>query len=164
MYELERLTAGHLEAALAFEVANRAYFARSISDPGDRFFQTFAERHHALLAEQEAGFCVYSVLVADDESVVGRFNLRDLDGGTARVGYRVAEHVAGQGVATSALRELCRRAAVEYGLTVLTAEASNANPASRRVLEKVGFSPVGSCTVGGQPGTSFSLTLPVRAV
>jgi len=38
---------------------------------------------------------------------VGRFNPYDLKDGTAEVGYRVAEQVAGCGVATSTLRELC---------------------------------------------------------
>jgi [ribosomal protein S5]-alanine N-acetyltransferase len=36
--ELKRLTAGHAQAVLAFELANRAYFAASISDRGEEFF------------------------------------------------------------------------------------------------------------------------------
>ena len=55
MPELERLRADHAAAVLAFESANRAYFASSISDRGDGYFETFAERHRALLAEQDAG-------------------------------------------------------------------------------------------------------------
>ena len=160
MYDLQRLTAGHLEELLAFEVENRAYFACSITDRGDEFYETFPEHHRAMLAEQETAVCVFSVLVDHDGSVVGTFNLRDLEGGVAQVGYRVAERVAGQGVATSALRELCQRAVADYGLTALRAECSDANAASRRVLEKVGFSAAGSCVVGGKPGTSFSLALP----
>lgn len=160
MYDLQRLNAGHLEAVRAFEVENRAYFARSITDRGDEFYAAFSERYRDLLAEQETGECVFSVLVDHDGSIVGRFNLYDLDGGVARVGYRVAERVAGRGVATSALRELCRQAVADRGLTALTAETSDANVASRRVLEKVGFQPVASCVVGGQPGMSFSLALP----
>ena len=38
MPELKRLRAGHAPAVLAFELANRAYFAASISDRGDDFF------------------------------------------------------------------------------------------------------------------------------
>jgi len=38
MPELERLRAGHAPAVLAFELANRAYFAASVSDRGDDFF------------------------------------------------------------------------------------------------------------------------------
>src|ERR1035441_1849431 len=77
MPELEQLHAGHAPAVLAFELANRAYFAASISDRGDDFFAQFTDRHSALLAEQEAGTCAFYVLVADDSSVLGRFNLYD---------------------------------------------------------------------------------------
>jgi ribosomal-protein-alanine N-acetyltransferase len=48
-----------------------------------------------LPAEQEAGICACYVLVADDGSVLGRFNLYDFTDGTARLGYRVAQQAAG---------------------------------------------------------------------
>src|ERR1700684_3467037 len=73
--ELQRLRADHAPAVLAFELANRAYFAASISDRGDDYFEQFAERHRVMLAEQEAGLGAFHVLVADDGSVLGRFNL-----------------------------------------------------------------------------------------
>ena len=63
MPELQPLRTGHGPAVLAFELANRAYFAASISDRGDEFFDQFAERHSAALAEQEAGTCAFYVLV-----------------------------------------------------------------------------------------------------
>ena len=47
MPELQRLRADHAAAVLAFELANRGYFAASISDRGDEFFDQFAERHSA---------------------------------------------------------------------------------------------------------------------
>ena len=87
MYDLQRLNAGHLEALRAFELVNRAYFARSITDRGDEFYEAFPEHHRALLAEQETGECVFSVLVDHDGSIVGRFNLYDLGewGGEGRI-------------------------------------------------------------------------------
>jgi RimJ/RimL family protein N-acetyltransferase len=97
--ELKRLHADHAPAVLAFELANRAYFAASISDRGDDFFAQFTGRYNALLAEQEAGMCAFYVLVAEDGSVLGRFNLVDIEDHTAELGYRVAQHVAGRGVA-----------------------------------------------------------------
>ncbi len=39
-------------------------------------------RYNALLAEQEAGICVVHVLVGEDGTVLGRFNLVDLEDGT----------------------------------------------------------------------------------
>jgi ribosomal-protein-alanine N-acetyltransferase len=157
--ELERLRSDHATATLAFELANRAYFAASISDRGDEFYEQFSDRHQELLDEQDAGVCVFHVLVDGDGAVVGRFNLYDLEDGTAEVGYRVAERVAGGGVATSTLRELCRLAAEQYGLKTLKAKTTEDNVASQRVLEKAGFVAVGPTEVAGQAGTLYERQL-----
>jgi [ribosomal protein S5]-alanine N-acetyltransferase len=159
VHELERLTGDHLQAVLAFELENRSYFARSINDRGDEFYESLREHHDGLLAEQDAGICAFYVLGERDGSIVGRFNLYDLEDGSARVGYRVAERVAGRGVASATLRELCRKAAGDHGLRTLTAEAGRANVASRRVLEKTGFIVTGNCVVAGEPGLKFTLAL-----
>jgi [ribosomal protein S5]-alanine N-acetyltransferase len=162
MLELQRLRGDHAAAVLAFEVANRAYFAVSVTDRGDEFFEQFPAQHRALLAEQDAGVCVFHVLVDRDGTVVGRFNLFGLADGTADVGYRVAEPVAGRGIATSTLRKLCRLAAEQYGLRMLRAKTSNANVASQRVLEKAGFVSVGPTDVAGRPGTLYECALDIR--
>jgi [ribosomal protein S5]-alanine N-acetyltransferase len=159
--ELQRLRADHAPAVLDFEIANRAYFAASISDRGDEYFGQFTERHNELLAEQEAGSCACYVLVGDDGSVLGRFNLYDMDGGTAVLGYRVAQHVAGRGVATATVRELCRLAAREYGLRTLRAATTRENVASQKVLTKAGFIQVGPADIGGLPGTWYERVLAV---
>ena len=86
MPELQRLRADHAPAVLAFELANRAYFASFISDRGDAFYDQFTEHFNAQLAEQEAGICVFHVLVCEDGTVIGRFNLFDLEDGTGRAG------------------------------------------------------------------------------
>ncbi|MFI1002487.1 GNAT family N-acetyltransferase [Streptomyces galbus] len=162
MPELIPLDAGHAPAVLAFERANRAYFAASVSDRGDAWFDTFAEQFRALLAEQEAGVCAFYLLLDEDGSVVGRFNLYDLEDGGADVGYRVARHVAGRGVATAAVRELCRLAASRHGLRRLRAATAHTNPASRRVLAKAGFTavdPAGPEALGGRNGTWYERDL-----
>jgi hypothetical protein len=100
--ELQRLRADHASAVLAFELANRAYFATFISDRGNEFYDHFTEQYKVTLAEQEAGTCIFHVLVSEDGTVLGRFNLYRLQDGTAELGYRVAQHVAGRGVATAA--------------------------------------------------------------
>jgi [ribosomal protein S5]-alanine N-acetyltransferase len=157
--ELQRLRAGHAPAVLAFELANRAYFAASISDRGDEFFDQFTERFNALLAEQEAGSCACYVLVGEDGSVLGRFNLYDIEAGTAVLGYRVAQHVAGRGVATATVRELGRLAAAEYGLRTLSAAVTRENVASQKVLTKAGFLPVGPADIDGKPATWYQRDL-----
>jgi ribosomal-protein-alanine N-acetyltransferase len=160
--ELQRLCAGHAPAVLAFELANRAYFAASVSDRGDEYFDQFLERHGALLAEQEAGICAFYVLVAEGGSVLGRFNLYDFDDGTAELGYRVAQHVAGRGVATATVQELCQLAATRHGLRRLRAATAHDNAASRKVLAKAGFIPVGPADpadLGGKSGTWYQRDL-----
>jgi [ribosomal protein S5]-alanine N-acetyltransferase len=159
MAELERLAAGHAPAVLAFELANRAYFAASIADRGDVFFERFSELFRTLLAEQDAGGCAYYVLVAADGSVLGRFNLYDIKDGSAELGYRVAEQVAGRGVATASVRELCRLAVTRHELHTLRAAAAQVNVASRKVLLKNGFVPVGPASLGGKAGTWYQREL-----
>jgi ribosomal-protein-alanine N-acetyltransferase len=160
--ELQRLRADHAPAVLAFELANRAYFAASISDRGDEYFERFTERHSVLLAQQDAGIGAFHVLVAEDGSVLGRFNLIFTEDGTAELGYRVAERAAGQGVATATVRELCRLAAAEYGLHTLKAATSRENAASQKVLARAGFIPVGPADpadIGGKQGTWYQRDL-----
>jgi ribosomal-protein-alanine N-acetyltransferase len=160
--ELQRLNLGHAPAVLAFELANRAYFAAFISDRGDEFFDQFTERLSALLAEQDADVGAFYLLVAEDGSVLGRFNLLFTGDGTAELGYRVAEHVAGRGVATATVQELCRLAAARHGLRTLRAAASSENIASRKVLAKAGFVPVGPADpahIGGKAGTWYQRDL-----
>ena len=164
MPELQRLRADHALAVLAFELANRAYFAASISDRGDEFFDQFTERHSALLAEQEAGIGAFYVLVAEDGSVLGRFNLVFAGDGTAELGYRVAQHVAGRGVATATVQDLCQVAAARHGLRTLRAATSRENTASQKVLAKAGFVPVGPAgpaDLGGKSGTWYQRNLAV---
>jgi ribosomal-protein-alanine N-acetyltransferase len=158
--ELQRLRADHAPALLTFELANRAYFAASIPDRGDEFFQQFASRHEALLAEQDTGTCIFHVLVDDDGRILGRFNLVDIASGTAALGYRVAEHAAGRGLATTAVRDLCAVAAAQYGLRSIRAATSEANLASQRVLAKAGFVPTGPAELNGKPGTWYQRDLP----
>ena len=79
------------------------------------------------------------MLVAEDGSVLGRFNLYDFEDRTAELGYRVAQHVADRGVATATVRELCRLAAARHGLRTLRAATTHENAASQKVLTKAGF-------------------------
>jgi ribosomal-protein-alanine N-acetyltransferase len=160
--ELQRLHVGHAPAVLAFELASRAYFAASIPDRGDEFYDQFTDRHSALLAEQEAGTSAFYVLVAEDGSVLGRFNLYDLEDGTAKLGYRVAQHVAGRGVATATVRELCELAVARHGLRTMRAATAHNNAASQKVLTKAGFVPVGPAgpaDLGGKSGTWYQRDL-----
>lgn len=61
-------------------------------------------------------------------------------------------------MATATVRELCGLATARYGLFSLTAATSDVNVASRKVLTKAGFVPVGPADpadIGGKHGTSY---------
>jgi ribosomal-protein-alanine N-acetyltransferase len=157
--ELQRLRTDHAAAVLAFELANRAYLATFVSDRGDEFFDHFTEGYDALLAGQETGTCVFHVLVDEDGAVLSRFNLVDLEDGTAELGYRVAEEATGRGVATATVQEPCRLAAEQYGLRRLRAATTHGNVASQKVLTNAGFVPAGPAQPGGRPGTWYQREL-----
>ncbi|MFJ3925253.1 GNAT family N-acetyltransferase [Streptomyces sp. NPDC090022] len=161
MVELERLRADHAQALLAFERENRAYFARSVPDRGDAYFADFAARHRALLDEQDAGLCHFHLVLDADGDVIGRINLVDVDPeeGVAELGYRVGERAAGRGVARSAVAQVCRLAADDYGLVRLAAMTTLDNHASMAVLRRSGFTVVGETVVDGRPGVRYARPL-----
>src|SRR5215471_17653419 len=59
--ELQLLSASHGPALLVFELENRAYFAESISDRGEEFYDSFTEQLGSMLAEQAAGTSAFYV-------------------------------------------------------------------------------------------------------
>ncbi|MFJ8884613.1 GNAT family N-acetyltransferase [Streptomyces sp. NPDC102402] len=159
MTVLERLRPDHAPALLDFERRNRAYFAASIPDRGDDYFTRFDERHAELLAEQAAGVHHFHVLTDTGGAVLGRFNLVGVEGGSAELGYRMAESAAGRGLATSGVRQVCALAFEEYGLTVLRAETTVDNAGSRAVLARTGFVEADAITLVGRPGLRFTRDL-----
>lgn len=164
MLKLQLLRADHAQALLAFELENRAYFAASIPDRGDAYFAEFDTRLAQQLEWLEAGTDRPHVLVTEDGEIVGRVNLIGIKDGSAELGYRIAQKVAGKGVATAAVRDVCELAATEYGLTHLRARVTHDNPASHKVLERNGFVAVGELTLNDKPATSYLLELSPSSV
>jgi ribosomal-protein-alanine N-acetyltransferase len=157
--ELQLLRPDHAPALLAFELENRAYFAASVPDRGDDYFAEFAERHRELLACQAAGTDLLHVLVEEDGTIVGRVNLFEVAGGSASLGFRIAERATGQGLATRAVLQMCKLAVAEYGLSELRAAARAENVGSRTVLSHAGFVPSGQVELSGRPGITYRLDL-----
>lgn len=155
MPDLQLLRLDHAPALLVFERENRAYFAASIPDRGDEFFAEFDMRYAQLLEWQAAGTDYFHLLVAEHGEVVGRVNLTEVADGSAELGYRIAQKVAGQGLATAAVGKVRELAATKYGLTRLRARVTLDNPASRKVLEHNGFVAGGSLTLNGKPAMSY---------
>lgn len=154
--ELQRLRADHAPALLCFEQENRAFFAASVPDRGDDYFNRFAARHEALLTEQASGACHFHLLVAGDGEVLGRFNLVDAANGTAELGFRLAEKATGRGLATAAVRQIFNLCETTYALTTLRASATLTNTASRAVLTRTGFVATGEeVLLGGERGLGY---------
>jgi RimJ/RimL family protein N-acetyltransferase len=89
-------------------------------------------------------------MIADPatDALLGTVSLMRLHEGTAEVGYWSHPDARGRGVMTEAVRMACRHAVIDpedggLGLHRLYATAAADNAASRRVLERVGFTLVG---------------------
>jgi len=140
---LELLNPSHEADLERFERTNRAFFARRIGDRGDEYFEHFAERLAALVAENRTGTSLITVLVDDAGAIVGRVNLTDIDDPElTELGYRVAEEAQGRGVATRGVGAMLELAA-EHGVRTIAARVATTNHASQRVLERCGFARTG---------------------
>ncbi|MGK5040805.1 GNAT family N-acetyltransferase [Janthinobacterium sp. GB1R12] len=128
---------------LAFEQANRAWFERHIDRRPDDFYSIDGVQAHVaqFLDEHAQGRMHPCVIVDEHGELIGRANLKDIDGQTqtAEVGYRIGQQQAGKGLATAALRHLIDLAQDEWQLASLCAYAIDGNAASIRVLERCGF-------------------------
>jgi ribosomal-protein-alanine N-acetyltransferase len=140
---IRTLQAGDADALLAFELANRSWFERSVEARAPEFYTVPGVRLHiaAYLDDYRHGRMHPCVMLGEDGAIIGRANLRYIDtaAGNAEVGYRVAHARVGQGLASAALRHLQRLAVDEWKLSRLQAWVASGNPASARVLEKHGF-------------------------
>jgi ribosomal-protein-alanine N-acetyltransferase len=141
-YSLRALEADDADAVLQFELKHKNFFEQKIEARPDEFYQPKAVQQHIaefLLLKQQA--LAWPALIFNAQAeLIGRANLKDIDQRTASayVGYRIAQHWSGKGVASFALAGLIEQAK-QMGLTLLFACVSTENPASARVLTKAGF-------------------------
>jgi RimJ/RimL family protein N-acetyltransferase/SAM-dependent methyltransferase len=85
------------------------------------------------------GFGPYQFAVVEAGRVAGSIGLRVGANETGHIGYWCAAEARGRGIATRALRRVCRYALDELELDRLELTADVENFASQRVAEKVGF-------------------------
>jgi ribosomal-protein-alanine N-acetyltransferase len=143
IHTIRTLRPGDAAPLLAFEQANRAWFERHIDRRPDDFYSLDGIQAHVaqFLDEHAQGRMHPCVIVDEQGQLIGRANLKDIDGQaqTAEVGYRIGQQQAGKGLATAALRHLITLAQEEWRLQRLCAYAIDGNAASIRVLERCGF-------------------------
>lgn len=141
-YSIRALQPDDVEAVLQFELAHKSFFEQKIEARPDEFYQLEAVKQHIaefLLLKQQV-LALPTLIFNTDKELIGRANIKDIDQVTksAYVGYRIAEHWSGKGVASFALYELIQQAK-QMGLMVLFACVATENRASMQVLKKAGF-------------------------
>jgi ribosomal-protein-alanine N-acetyltransferase len=88
----------------------------------------------------------YRWFIQCEDAVVGSVSLKNISHtmGYAEIGYGVAEHRQGAGMATAAVSLLVKKCFCESPLRKLVAYVHDKNTASCRVLEKAGFAREGT--------------------
>ena len=140
---LELVAAEHARPLHRFEQENRSFFAAIVGDRGDGYFEDFDGRLAVLVDENRRGMSLFFVMTATDGEVLGRVNISDIDQPElTELGFRAAESVQGQGLATEGVLAALE-AAGRRGVRTVQARVSMANVPSRRVLEHCGFGQTG---------------------
>ena len=139
---------GHIDAMLAFELENRAFFEATINARPASYYSregvglavaqsmadTFADTGYQYLVLDEAG------------QVVGRINLSVVKRAhfhSAVLGYRIGQAHCGKGYAGEAVRQLLALAFGKLRLARIEADCRIDNVASARVLMRNGFTQFG---------------------
>ena len=119
--------------------ALRAYEGRLVGDPG--FLAAIERRSGAL---------------------VGWFQFQETDGrpGERELGYRLRPDAWGQGYATEGAAALLREAFAHPGIARVYAHSLLDNPASIRVMRKVGMTYAGPWSYRGLPGAEYEALAP----
>ncbi|MCC2970534.1 GNAT family N-acetyltransferase [Massilia sp. IC2-476] len=138
----------HIDALLAFELENRAFFEATINARPASYYA----REGVSLAVAQAMADVYAdigyqYLVIDDaDRIVGRINLSNIKRAhfhSAVLGYRIGQAHCGKGYAGEAVRQLLALAFGKHRLQRIEADCRVDNLASKRVLERNGFNQFG---------------------
>lgn len=90
---------------------------------------------------EHPGFGYWAAIEKAEDVFIGWFHLRpDREDATAmEIGYRLAYHAWGRGLATEGSLALLRKGVEEQGVTKVTGKTMVANRASAHVLEKLGL-------------------------
>jgi ribosomal-protein-alanine N-acetyltransferase len=122
---------------------NQLYLAPWEPHRPDAYFTPDGQRQviEDLLRQYDHGTALPHVIV-EDGRVIGRVTLTTIVRGpfqSASLGYFVDAHRTGRGVATEAVRQMCRISFADLGLHRLEAGTLVHNVRSQRVLEHNGF-------------------------
>ncbi|MEE9454425.1 MAG: GNAT family protein [Paracoccaceae bacterium] len=138
------LTLADTDAVLGFERDNREWFERWVPARAKAYFafESLQKINGDLVAEALGGTAYMHLIFDINARVIGRINLTDImrkATPSGELGYRIAQDMAGQGVATQAIGIIENMAYTTYGLEQLRASCLESNPASFAVLQRSGF-------------------------
>ena len=86
----------------------------------------------------------YAVTDRKSKQLFGAVSLLKIQDSSARLGYWIGESFWGNGYGTEAAKELVGFACSNLGIVKIAAEHLSSNPASGRVMEKIGMCHIGS--------------------
>lgn len=139
---IEKLKGTDVESLYKFEIENRTFFENMVPSRGDDYYKPggFKVRHESLLDEQVKGLSYFYLIKDENDSILGRINLVDIDESnkTGFLGYRVGQIYTGKGVAKKALK-LLLKTIVELDIKEVKGKTTTNNIASQKVLEQNGF-------------------------
>lgn len=125
-----------------FEIENRIFFEEMVPTRGDDYYkpEVFNLRHESLLNEQVNGISFFYLIKDENDSILGRINLVDIDASDkiGYLGYRVGQNHTGKGIAKIALKLLLETIG-ELDIKEIRAKTTTNNIASQKVLEQNGF-------------------------
>lgn len=143
---VKKLQIEDAKALFAFELDNKSYFEQSVPSRGDDYyhFEVFLTRLESLLDEQTQGISYFYLIWDQNDSIVGRINIVDIEDAQAigYLGYRVGQLYAGKGIASKALKIVLEEVIEEGIIKQIKAKTTSNNIASQKVLEKNGFEQV----------------------
>lgn len=138
--QLKLLSINDTQALLEFETNNKTYFEQYVPPRPVGYFE-FQSLHKIiadLSKEQTAGDC-FLYLAYQDNKIIGRANLVNINQGTAELGYRLCQTATGQGQTTKIIASLIKIAKTSHHLSQINAHTTTNNIGSIRVLEKNNF-------------------------
>lgn len=142
------LNVDDVDALAALHCGNRQFLAPFQPLRPESYFTRAGQREavDAVLAQQKTGNAVPLVITDSSGAVVGAITIASIIRGafqSCSVGYWLAEHAQGQGLATAALREAADLVFGDLRLHRMQAETLTHNARSQRVLGRVGFEKYG---------------------
>lgn len=134
-----------------WQLADAADLARAVSNP--KILQNLRDGLPYPYTEQDGREFISAMLAAEGNDTfafavtvdgkvagsIGAFRQTNIHSRTAEMGYYLAEEYWGQGIMTQAVKELCDHIFSRTDILRIYAEPFVDNTASRRVLEKAGF-------------------------